>query len=136
MNTALNNNMAQAIYLATKDKTQAEQSLFFKKVVQFLSRKRLLQESKDILLRLEKIINKEEERVVAKVLSKNILSVETKKEIIKSLTKRYSAKEVILLENLDTKLLGGFKIEVNNEVIDLTIKNKISKLQEYLIKSI
>ena len=39
------------------------------------------------------------------------------------------------LENLNEKLLGGFKIEVNNELIDLTLKNKIYRLQEHLIRS-
>ena len=52
------------------------------------------------------------------------------------LKERYQQKEVILVEVLDEKLLGGFKMEVNDEVIDLTIKNKIGKLQEYLTRNI
>ena len=41
----------------------------------------------------------------------------------------------IFNEVLDEKLLGGFKIEVNDEIIDLTIKNKLEKLQEYLTRN-
>lgn len=131
MSAISNNDIARAIYLFSKEKG-VEQSLFPLKVVQFLSRKRLLSKSKDILSRLDKIINEEEGRVVARVSSKDDLSGEIKKELSQSLAKRYGGKEVVMVPHLDERLLGGFKIEVNDEVIDLTVKNKIKKLQEYL----
>jgi len=130
-----NNNIAHAIYSATKGKNDAEQSLIFPKVIQFLFRRRLLSKAPDILLHLNKIINGEEGRIVAKISSRDNLNEKIKRELAHALTKRYSAKEVVLSEVLDEKLLGGFKVEINNEVIDLTIKNKIGKLQEYLISS-
>lgn len=131
-----NNNIAEAIYLATKDKTQKEQSLIFPQIVNFLFRRRLLSKAGDILLHLEKIINKDRGVVVAKVWSAEGLGETMNKEITQVLAKRYRAKEIDLVENLDENLLGGIKIEVNDEVIDLTIKNKIKKLQEYLTKSV
>lgn len=127
-----NNNIARAIYLAAKGKNNEEQSLVFKKVIQFLIKKRLLIKSPNILSCLIKIINDEEGRVVARVSSKNNLSEKFKQELKHSLAQRYKAKEIDLVSNTDEKLLGGYKIEVNDEVIDLTIKNKIGKLQEYL----
>ena len=130
-----NNNIARAIYLATKGKNDAEQSLIFPKVIQFLFRRRLLSKAPDILLHLNKIINGEEGKIVAKISSRDNLNEKIKRELAHALTKRYSAKEVVLSEVLDEKLLGGFKVEINDEVIDLTIKNKIGKLQEYLISS-
>jgi len=136
MTTASNNDIARAIFSTLKDKSSAEQSAIFPKIIQFLFRKRLLSKSSDILSRLDKIINNEKGRMVAKVSSKNKLSEKIKKELEQTLLKRYSAKEIRLMENLDEKLLGGFKVEVNDEVIDLTIKNKIRKLQEYLIESL
>ena len=130
-----NNNIAHAIYSATKGKNDAEQSLIFPKVIQFLFRRRLLSKAPDILLHLNKVINGEEGKIVAKISSRDNLNEKIKRELAHALTKRYSAKEVVLSEVLDEKLLGGFKVEINNEVIDLTIKNKIGKLQEYLISS-
>ena len=59
MATISNNDIAQAIYLNFKDKIGDELALSLKDVVNFLHRKRLLNKSKDILLRLNKIINKE-----------------------------------------------------------------------------
>jgi ATP synthase F1 delta subunit len=136
MATISNNDIARAIYLSSKDKSGAEQSALLPKVTQFLFRRRLLSRSSDILVRLDKMIDESEERIVAKISSKQPLAENTKKEIAQILKERYFAKKAVLIENLDEKLLGGFKIEVNDEVIDLTIKNKVEKLQEHLTKSI
>ena len=135
MTAISNKNIAEAIYLASKDKNHEEQSLVSKKVVKFLIKKRLLSKTREILIFLNKIINEHEGRVVAKVSSAEKISEKTNKELKRTLSTRYSAKEISLVENLDKKLLGGIKIEVNDEVIDLTIKNKIERLQEYLTKS-
>jgi F-type H+-transporting ATPase subunit delta len=136
MTVILNKNIAHAIYLASKDKNHEEQSLVFKKVAQFLARKRLLSKTKEILSFLNKIINEHEGRVVAKVSSVEKINEKTHREITQALAHHYKAKEIKIVENLDKKLLGGLKIEVNDEVIDLTIKNKIGKLQEHLTKSL
>lgn len=132
MTTISNNDIAHAIYLATRDKNKEEQSLVYGRIVKFLGRKRLLPKAPDILLRLNNIINNYEGRITARVSSGTEMNETTKKEIIQILTRRYSVKEVILNEIIDEKLLGGFKVEVGDEVIDLTLKKKIEKLQEHL----
>ena len=134
MTTISNNDIARAIYLASKE--EMEGGHFSPKVVQFLARRRLLPKAPDILLRLNKIINNEEGIVVVKISSKTHLQEKIKKEVIEILQKRYKGKSIFLKENIDQGLLGGFKIEVNDEVIDLSLKNKIEKLQEYLTESI
>ena len=136
MTAISNNDIARAIYLSTKDKQASELSHLFPKITQFLYRKRLLSEAPDILSRLDKMIDKGEGRVVATISSREPLHENIKKEIAHILKEKYSAQKVLLVENINEKLLGGFKIEINNEVIDLTIKNKIDKLQEYLTKTV
>lgn len=136
MTTISNNQIACACCLVLKDKTPAEQPIVFKKIVQFLARKHLLSKTSDILVQLEKIINSDEQRMMAKVFSANKLSGEIKRNIAHSLKKRYSVKEIVLNEIIDKKLLGGFRIEANDEVIDLSIKNKIKKLKEYLTRPV
>ncbi len=131
----LNNNIALAIYLALKNKTYAEQSLISQKIIQFLARKRLLSEAPNILSRLNKIINEDQNKILAKVSSKEILSQNKRKELIHSLSKHYEGKIIILEESLNEKLIGGFKIEINDEIIDFSIKNRIKKLQEHLISN-
>jgi len=136
MATLSNNDIAHAIYLVSKEKTHAELREINNKVIKFLVRRRLLSKSPDILERLNKIINHEAGRIVVKIQSARKLKEEIKKELITFLKKRYKMKEVILKEELDEKLLGGIRVEINDEIIDLTVKNKIKKLQEYLIRKI
>ena len=135
MATISNNNIARAIYLSSKDKTGQEQEFVIKNVINFLVRRKLISRSKDILASLKAIIYQEQRVVEVKVWSKEKISEENKKDLIQILKKRYGDKKFILQENLDDKLLGGLKIEINNESIDLTLRNKINKLQEYLIKN-
>lgn len=135
MTTISNNDIARAIYIASQDKNNTEQSLFVNKVVKFLFRKRLLSKAPEILENLRKIINKEENRIVVKISSTETLDGKTKINLEQIFKKRYGAQEIILKEVIDKKLLGGLKVEVNNEVIDFSIKNKIGKLQEYLISN-
>jgi len=130
-----NIDIARAIYLACKDNIGNEPS-FLKDVVKFLARKRFLYRAKDILFNLEKIIHQENGIITAKVKSARILSEETKREITHSLKKLYSARKVLYKESVDENLLGGIRIEVNDEIIDLTVKNKINKLQEYLTRKV
>ena len=136
MTTISNNDIARAIYLVSKDKTNAELHDISNKVLKFLARRRLLSKSKEILERLDIMINHENGRIVVKVSSAKILKEKFKKELIFFLKKHYGAKEVVILEKIDEKLLGGVKIELNDEIIDLTVKNKIKKLQEHLTKKI
>ncbi|KKP87433.1 MAG: ATP synthase subunit delta [Parcubacteria group bacterium GW2011_GWC1_35_8] len=134
MTTTSNNDIARAIYLMFKDKSSSEQKNISEKVVKFLFRRRLLSKAPDILSRLKKIINNADGRLEVKISSVEALSHQVKTHLEQTLKKRYLVKEVVLKEYIDKKLLGGLKIEVNDEVIDLSIKNKIEKLQEYLIK--
>lgn len=134
MATNSNSRIAQAIYLVLKDKPFAEQQILFRKIAQFLYRKRLLSQSSEILSQLRKITNKEEGRTAVKVYTAKKMEERTKVSLLESLKKRYSAKEIVFEEILNEKLLGGIKLEVDDEVIDLTLKNKIKKLQEYLTK--
>ena len=136
MSIISNNDIANVIYLVSKDKRETELRYIDTKIVKFLARKRFLSKSTDILERLEKIINHENGRVAVKVLSVVKLKEELREELIFFLKERYKAKEIFLTEVLDEKLLGGMRIEVNDEIIDLTVKNKIKKLQEHLIRKI
>ncbi len=135
MATISNNNIAQAIYNLSREQGSADPKFLSKKVINFLVHRRLLSKSNDILVELEKIINKQNGIIVAKVSSASSLDTETKRKLTQILTKRYSAKDVKFVEKIDKNLLGGIRLEIGDEVIDLTIKNKIIKLQEYLTRN-
>lgn len=132
MTVISNNDIAKAIYLSSKEtQNKAE---FLSNVVNFLNKKRFLSRSPLILAQLEKIINKEDGRTVAKLTSASKLENKHKSEFELFLKNRYKAKEISFLETIDQKVLGGVKLEIGDEVIDLTLKNKINRLQEHLIR--
>lgn len=127
------NNLAKAIYESSLNKDGNELDMVVKNTVKLLSDKHMLGKSKDLLDRLEKIVNKSEETIKAKISSKEDLSKKIINEIEEFIKERYKVKIAILEFEINDKLLGGIKIEVGDEVIDMTLKNKIHKLQNYLI---
>ncbi len=127
------NNIARAIYESSLGKDGAELDVVTKKAIDLISKKHLMSKSKEILTELEKIVDKHEEVIRAKISSKIKLNKKITDEIDDFIKKRYKAKNTVLEFIIDEKLLGGIKIEVGDEIIDTTLKNKIKKLQNYLI---
>ncbi|MEK7588213.1 MAG: ATP synthase F1 subunit delta [Patescibacteria group bacterium] len=134
MATLSHNDIAQAIYMASKDKKGHELSDIVHSTVKFLAKKRLISKSESILNKLEKFSNKEDGILIAKIVSVKYLGEDSKKDIASILKQKYNAKKVLFEEVEDKTVLGGVKIEVENEIIDLTIFNKLKKLQEHLTR--
>jgi F-type H+-transporting ATPase subunit delta len=129
-----NNDIARAIFLTTKGKTGSELGNALRNSVKFLAQKRLLSKSGEIIASLEKIVNEESNTIVAKVATQRRLDHKELLALKHLLKERYKAHEVILKEQVDQRLLGGMRIEVDDEVIDLSLKHKVNTLEEYLIK--
>jgi len=127
------NNIARAIYESSHGKDGAELDIVTKSAVDLISKKHLMSRSKEIITELEKIVDKNEEVARARISSKTKLDKKITDEIEDFIKKRFKAKNTILEFIIDEKLLGGIKIEVGDEIIDTTLKNKIKKLQNYLI---
>ena len=135
MATVSNNDIALAIYGVLEGKAKSEQDATLHRVVQFLKKRQLLSKSKQILESLDQLINKKENKIIVKVISARKLEEKTKKELSKLLSQKYPQKEITLKEKLDDRMLGGVRLEIGDEVIDLTMKRKILKLQAHLTKN-
>jgi len=127
------NNLAKAIYESSKNLDENETSRLSKKIVNFLSEKRLLNKSKEILNKLQKIVDKDNSTLRFKITSSIELDDKNKKELDEFIKHRYKIKNAILNFNNDPNLIGGIKIEKEDEIIDITLKNKINKLKNYLL---
>lgn len=127
------NNLARAIYESSLGKDGKDLDAVTKKAVNLISKKHLLSKSKEIITQLEKIIDKKDEVVRAKISSKSKIDKKIVDEIEDFIKKRYKVKNAILEFSIEPKLLGGIRIEIGDEIIDTTLKNKIKKLQNYLI---
>ena len=136
MSKISDNEIVDAIHQLSRGASKTELSNILKKVVQFLFRKRLFPRIPRILEKLEKTINEENNLLAVKIISAKKMGNEDKKSIVKFLKERYKVNDVNITEIFDGKLLGGMRILVNDEIIDLSLQNKIKKLQEHLIRTI
>jgi len=55
-----------------------------------------------------------------------------KNELIKKLKELTKAREIRLIINVDSSLIGGFLIKTNSKVVDFTIKYQLQKLANHL----
>jgi F0F1-type ATP synthase delta subunit len=83
---------------------------------------------------LSREINKEEDKIVANVESAKKLQHAEMNQIEGFLKNRYRVKEVSIKESINPELLRGFKITVYDEIIDLSMQNRVEKLKEHLTR--
>ncbi len=127
--------LAEAIYENAKGKHGAELTHALLNTVEFMDKNQLLGKSKEMLSQLELIIDKDEKIIRAKVKSADVLPKRMIEELEENLKKRYKAKTVEIDMGEDKSLINGIKIEVNDEVIDLSLAHRLHQLQNYLLKN-
>ncbi len=129
-----NNEIANAIYKGAKGKEGENLSLFMQNVIKFLVQKKLLFKSEHIISELEKVHDKESGILKVNLFTKNKIDESFKNELINILSKKYKVEKIILRENIDPKIVDGFRLEIGDEILDTSIKNKLQKLQAYLTR--
>ncbi len=127
------NEIARSIYEASLNK-EIDQNTFAKNVISFLNRRKLFSKSKIILKHLDKILNEDKGLLEVRLITAYPLIEKDKKSIANELKKIYQKNSVIFEERIDMRLIGGFRLEIGEEIIDLSISNKLQKLQKYLTK--
>lgn len=127
-------NIAEAIYDASHDKSGNELGLVLKRSAQVLKDKRMLGKSKDVLIALQKMIDKKTNTIRAKVTTAKSLSPSERKKIEEGIKEKYKG-EVIVNEFFENReLLGGMRVEVENEILDTTYRARLEKLEKFLMK--
>lgn len=127
------NNLANAIYESSLGKEGGSLDDILAKSVIFIRDKNLIGKKEEILNALENIINKKEGIIKAKVITKSKVDKSVEKEIEEFIKDKYKAKEVHLELKVENEVLGGIRIEVEDNIIDMTLSNKLHQLQNYLI---
>lgn len=126
-------NIAEAVYKATVGKSGDALTETIKRSVKVLSDKRLLGKSKDILQVLQDMIDRKNNTIRIKVMTAKSLDNEAKKKLENEIKEKYKAEKVESEFFERPELLGGMRIEIGDEVLDTTYKNKLKKLEKFLI---
>lgn len=107
-----------------------EDVLSFLKVL--LDKGRIL-EIGSMLKQMEIIYLEKHNTSIAEVKTVVPLLEEEKQQLINNLQKRFN-KTIILKEELDSGILGGIFVKIENEVIDGTVKYKIEEMKKIMLK--
>ena len=119
----------------TDGKEEADAKKAIKEFAGYLARKNMLSESDKILDEYRMLFNKKHHIVEAHVTVNERLSEKTRLHLREALKKKYKAREVHMMEQVDERIIGGFKVKVHDEVYDNTILNTLKQLQAQLLKS-
>ncbi|MEK7471291.1 MAG: F0F1 ATP synthase subunit delta [Patescibacteria group bacterium] len=127
-------NIAEAVYEATKNKSGQGLAFVLKRSAQIIKEKRMLGKSNEVLSALQNIFDKKTGTVRMKVTTTNNIGIEEKSKLESEIKEKYKAQIVIGEFFKKEELLGGMKIEVGDEILDNTYKNKLQKLEKFLIQ--
>ncbi|NMB99946.1 MAG: ATP synthase F1 subunit delta [Thermoanaerobaculaceae bacterium] len=71
--------------------------------------------------------------VRGKIVSFPALSEKEKEEIQKEISAKLN-KKVVLIEETDPKVIGGFKVKIGSKVFDSTFETALAEMKNYLLK--
>lgn len=126
--------IAEAIYRATEGKSESELPHLLKRAAQVLRDKRMLGKSEEIMEALSNIIEKKSGIVRAKVTTAHSMDGGERNKLESEIKEKYNARTVKAEFFESPEMLGGMRIEVGDEVLDTTYKNKLRQLEKFLIQ--
>ncbi len=87
---------------------------------------------KKIGKRYSKMVLENKNIVKVRVYSANKLTKEELNTIKNGLKNRYKDREIEIKNKIDEELIAGYRVVVNNEAIDLSLKNSLEQLKKSL----
>lgn len=126
-------NIAEAIYIASEGKSGNDLVSVIKNGVKIISDKRMIGQSEEILKSLQDIIDKKSNLLRMRVTTAKSLGHEEKNKLESQIKEKYKIDKIISEYFEKEEMLGGMRIEVGDEIIDSTYKNKLQKLEKFLI---
>ena len=128
-------NIAEAVYEATEGKFGQELAVVIRRSTQLLKDKHMLGKSSEVLNALQNIFDKKNGTVRMKVTTAKTMEREEKSKLENEIKEKYKA-QIVVGEFFEKKeLLGGIRVEIGDEVLDNTYKNKLYRLENFLMQN-
>lgn len=111
-----------------KDKLDADLYFFLRS----LTEKDRFRYLKEILEKFAKRVNEKIHLLDVQIISTEPLDQETKEQLQAKIENHYH-KKVQFIETIDSKIIGGLILIINNQMLDLSIRGKLQRLKESLL---
>lgn len=123
---------AQCLYELVSNEPDDKVKEILPKFVVLLEKHRALNLAPAVIAAFTEIWNIEHGEVVSELTSARELKSEAKEMIVDYLKNKSGAKEVILDENVDKNILGGFVLKYNNKIVDASLRSSLESLKNSL----
>ncbi len=127
-------NIAEAVSRATEGKSGHDLVAVLKRSAEMIQKKRMLSKSGEILSTLQNIFDKKTGTIRMKVTTAKKIGSTEREKLEHEIKEKYKAKSVLSEFFEKEELLGGIRVEVGDEVLDTTYKNKLEQLESFLIQ--
>jgi|SRR3989344_4107788 len=131
-------NIAKTLYEMIKDlpvgkECEIKIDKFNSNIVKLLVKNNLLGQSNQLIKKFSKIYNNKEKIIDAKVFSNRKLTEIEQKKLKDALKRKFDVKNVVIKNIIDQNIIGGFKIQIEDLIIDHSIGSKVKQLQKELM---
>lgn len=120
---------AQGLYDSVDGKNEKEVKVILKNFVALLGDSRELNRATEIINAFNELWNKEHGELAASLTSARELDKVSKEKVLEYLKEKTGAKKIILDEEIDKKLIGGFVLRYNSRVVDASLKTSLEDLK-------
>lgn len=127
-----NTQYAEALYEATKGKSQNEIDSSVANFVKILEKNNQLKNVGNIINKFSEIWNKKEGVVEAEVITKEMIKKETSDKVEKFIKDKYKTEKVLIVNKIDKNIMGGIVIRVGDEMMDTSISGQLARLKNKL----
>lgn len=124
---------AQCLYELVSNEPDDKVKEILPKFVILLEKHRALNLAPAVTSAFTEIWNKEHGEVVAKLTSARELKPEAKEMIVDYLKNKSGARKIILDENVDKNILGGFVLKYNNKIVDASLRSSLAELKNQML---
>ena len=120
---------ARSLYDSVLEKSDKEVKAVLKSFVALLGKNRELNRAGEIIRVFNELWNKEHGEVNATLVSARELGPTAREMVTNYLKDKTNATRIILTEEIDKKLLGGFVLKYDSKVLDGSLKTSLENLK-------
>lgn len=125
---------AQSLYESLSGKSEEESRKILHNFVAVLGRDGVLNRENEIISAFEEIWNQENGELPASISSAHQLADNSREAITDYLKNKTGAKKIVLTEEVDQDLLGGFVLKYESRVLDGSLKTNLEDLKNKMEK--